>query len=47
MLYNTALVTNAHYFICFVLCLGCNGDLDKLVIVKLPSIGRSCESVSS
>jgi len=35
MLFNTAFITCAHYFIYLKFGLGRNNDLDKLVIVKL------------
>jgi len=34
-MFNNALVTSAHYFMYFKLCLGWNSDIDKLVFVKL------------
>ena len=44
MLFNTAFIACAYYFIYVELGLLRYSDLDKLVIVKLPSIGRACKS---
>ena len=47
MLFNTVFIACAYYFIYWEIGLRRNSDLEKLVIVKLPSTGPACKSESS